>query len=855
MNKTLTAVAVVLLTVTALFAMADYGESDGDTTYVQGTTVRHLTTDFYVITDCGSVTYTNASVPSEYIFIAHCNVKANAFKDCTKIKEVIFDKSVGSVGDYAFAGCTNLNSMSGTYLTKIGAHAFEGTCIFYLSVGPNLTSIGDYAFKDCRSLQKIPTYNTSLTSIGNGVFYGCTGLRLMDMRGLTYTSPTAFQGTNIQRQILDVGQTYCLPDIPKIWIEDGSMYRNAPWGNATTYYVDSEVNSRITLFDMEGNEVENDISYESYATINRFTLEAEKDYISGTYYRTVHFPEGLGLDDMPAKSGESFALPTVELGDISATTWVIAGITGEVDSINAWSMRTMGDDIYPLPVFNTTEAVLVHTDLPSIIDISGLATSLTYTFGDAYPKLPDVDGYEHTGWRVGSEVLGSTAMISEFSAHTAYSLWTPTAYHTLSYTQKDGTVISTEQQGNGRDITVSDVRPDEEDGEIFTGWSLEGVDSPVSAGYRINMLDDVTLTPVFDDRAVRQVSFISESVVIRTYDVYDGRTFTVELDDPERDWFDFLYWKSGSTILTKGDSTTVTGDMEFNAYWKTVKKVSVTYHVGDDTTVRDHRADTPVIIFLDPGDEEGMVFSGWSKSRTSESIAYRNGDSVDLTSNLALYAVWTEAPEIPPAEQPSERPDDPQEPAEPETPAEPTAPETPTTPETPAEPAVPGEPSGPQDPVVPETPVDPTDPTTPETPSEPAVPGEPSEPETPVDPVGPQTPESPAGPETPVDPTDPTTPETPSEPAVPGEPSEPETPVDPVGPQTPESPAGPETPSSDDPLSPGTSNEVPGVPQSPSGTGGTMGTSSIDTSTVAICMATVIGSVMAGLVAMQMRRT
>ena len=44
MNKTLTAVAVVLLTVTALFAMADYGESDGDTTYVQGTTVRHLTT-------------------------------------------------------------------------------------------------------------------------------------------------------------------------------------------------------------------------------------------------------------------------------------------------------------------------------------------------------------------------------------------------------------------------------------------------------------------------------------------------------------------------------------------------------------------------------------------------------------------------------------------------------------------------------------------------------------------------------------------------------------------------------------------------------------------------------------------
>ncbi|MGN0098041.1 MAG: leucine-rich repeat domain-containing protein, partial [Candidatus Methanomethylophilaceae archaeon] len=658
MNKTLTAVAVVLLTVTALFAMADYEESDGDTTYIQGTTVRHLTTDFTVITDCGSVTYTNASVPSEYIFIAHCNVKANAFKDCTKIKEVIFDKSVGSVGDYAFAGCTNLNSMSGTYLTKIGAHAFEGTCIFYLSVGPNLTSIGDYAFKDCRSLQKIPTYNTSLTSIGNGVFYGCTGLRLMDMRGLTYTSPTAFQGTNIQRQILDVGQTYCLPDIPKIWIEDGSMYRNAPWGNATTYYVDSEVNSRITLFDMEGNEVENDISYESYATINRFTIEADKDYISGTYYRTVHFPEGLGLDDMPAKSGESFALPTVELGDITASKWVIAGITGEVDSINAWSMRTMGDDIYPLPVFNTTEAALIHTDVPSIVDVSGLLTTMTYTFGDAYPQLPEVDGYRHTGWRVGDEVLEPTAMISVFSAHDAYSLWTPTYMHTLTYTQKDGTTISTDQQGNGRDIVIADIAPEEEDGERFVGWRLDGVDSPVTAGYTVNMLDDITLSPVFDDRAVRQVSFISESVLIYTYEVYDGRTLTLDLDDPERDWFDFLYWKSGSTILTKGDSTTVTKDMEFNAYWKAVRKVSVTYHVDGETTVRDYRADTPVIVFLDPGEKEGMTFSGWSTSSTSDTATYRNGDSVDLKTNLDLYALWEEVPKTPPAEQ---IPEDPEE--------------------------------------------------------------------------------------------------------------------------------------------------------------------------------------------------
>ena len=832
MNKTLTAVAVVLLTVTALFAMADGEDTDG---YSQGDTVIHLTTKFYVIVNCGTTTYTNATVPSEYIFIANCNVKANAFKDCTKIKEVIFDTSVGSVGDYAFAGCTNLDSMSGTSLKSIGAHAFEGTKIFYAGLGSNLTSIGDYAFKDCRYLQKVPIYRTSLTSIGNGVFYGCTNLRLMDMRGITYASPTAFQESGIERQILNVGQTYCLPNISKLWIEDGSMYNNVPLLSGNTLHVDSQVNSRITLFDMEGNEIENDIAYESYATINRFILEDGRDYISGTYYRTVHFPDGLGLDDMPAKSGESFQLPTVTLGDITASKWVISGITGEIDYINAWSMRTMGDVICPLPVFNTTQVVLAHSDLPSIIDTTGLETTMTYTFGDAYPQLPDVDGYEHTGWRVGEDVLGPTDMICEFSSHTAYSLWTPTLYHTLTYTQKDGTVISTEREGNGRDIIISDVTPDEEDNEIFVGWELDGVSSPVSAGYAVNMLGDVTLTPVFDERAVRHISFISESVLLRTYDVYDGRTLTVDLDDPERDWFDFLYWKSGSMILTNGDSIDVTGDMEFSAYWKSVKKISVTYHVGDTTTVRDHRADTPVIVFMDPGESEGMVFVGWSKSKTSDTVAYRNGDSVNLTANISLYALWEEAPEE----------TDPEEPGKEET--DPDGTDEPTDPNDAGKPVNPDETKDPEN----------QDEQTGN--SDATNPGEPGEEQTnPDDAEKPDNPDDTKDPENQGEQTkDPDT-------TAPGEPG---TSPDASGtggtntedgtePGEPTTPGEGDTGPSDGGHTPGTSDETTSNNQSPSDKEGgwNTNTTSVDTTAVAISVATIVGSMMAGLIALQMRR-
>lgn len=721
MNKTMTAVVVVLLTVTALFAMADYGESDGET-YEQGSTIRHLTTDYTVITDCGTRTYTDSSLPDKYIFVANCNVKEGAFRNCTSLEEIIFDRSVESIGDYAFAGCTNLDYMSGYYLKSIGAHAFEGTDIYYLGIGENMRSLGDYAFKDCKHLSRVPIYKTSLTSIGNGVFYGCTSLKLIDLRGITSTASNAFYGANIERQVLDVGQTYCLPNIPKIWIEDGSMYRNVPWGNATYYYIDSEAYSRITLYDMQGNEVENNIAYESYATINRFTIEADKDYISGTYYRTIHYPDGLGLEDARAKSGLDFPLPTVTLGDLTATKWVVSGITGEVDMIGAWYMQKMGDTVEPTPAFDTVDAVLDHSDVPSVVDTSGLATTLTYTFGDTYPQLPDVEGYTHTGWVVGDETLGPTDRITDFTVHTARSLWTPTVLHTLTYTQKDGTVISTEQQGNGRDITVSDTVATEDDHEVFIGWTAEGIGETIVSGQTLTMTGDVTLSPVFGERAVRHVTFLSDSMLLDTVDVYDGRTMTISIDDPVRDWFDFLYWKSGDTMVTKGMSLTVDSDMEFNAIWKTVRKVTVTYHTTDGPIGRDHRADSPVTIFMEPGESEGMRFEGWGTTPKTDEVAYTNGSVATLSSDITLYAIWTEVPaepdapvDVPPVDPPS---------------SEPTLPETPI--EQPR-PTLPEEPSVPDEPVIePDEPEEPYEPETPDTPDEPMVPTVPAIPDTDV---------------------------------------------------------------------------------------------------------------------------
>ena len=67
----------------------------------------------------------------------------------------------GTVGNYAFDGCTNLESV-------------------VLSEG--VTSIGSYAFQGCQSLRSL-SIPDSVTSYGSGMILGCTGLKYLRVGG------------------------------------------------------------------------------------------------------------------------------------------------------------------------------------------------------------------------------------------------------------------------------------------------------------------------------------------------------------------------------------------------------------------------------------------------------------------------------------------------------------------------------------------------------------------------------------------------------------------------------------------------------------------------------------------------
>ena len=100
------------------------------------------------------------------------------------------------LGDYVFAGCSGLTSLTlPSGVTSIGKSAFSGCSgLTSLTIPSGVTSIGDWAFADCSGLTSL-TIPSGVTSIDNHAFQGCSGLTSLTLpSGVTKIGWDAFEG-------------------------------------------------------------------------------------------------------------------------------------------------------------------------------------------------------------------------------------------------------------------------------------------------------------------------------------------------------------------------------------------------------------------------------------------------------------------------------------------------------------------------------------------------------------------------------------------------------------------------------------------------------------------------------------
>ena len=120
--------------------------------------------------------WTSSKVKNVIIENGVTSIGAYAFSYCSNLSSITIPASVTSIGDYAFSNCTNLSSITiPTGVTSIGEGAFQGSGLVSITIPYGVESIEDYSFRGCGSLGSI-VFPDSVTGIGYGVFEGCRSL-------------------------------------------------------------------------------------------------------------------------------------------------------------------------------------------------------------------------------------------------------------------------------------------------------------------------------------------------------------------------------------------------------------------------------------------------------------------------------------------------------------------------------------------------------------------------------------------------------------------------------------------------------------------------------------------------------
>jgi hypothetical protein len=172
---------------------------------------------------------TKLTMPTSYKITA---CEENAFNGCDSLESVLWNKTVKNIPSYAFAGNTNLkiflfrdisNETAASGAT-IGEYAFEGcTSLETMRMSKNIASVGSGAFMGCTSLKEVLWQMPA--DIPDDAFNGCTSLEKFSVSsntidGLQSIGERAFKDC---RMLTDMGGLNNLQFAELISIKDNAF--------------------------------------------------------------------------------------------------------------------------------------------------------------------------------------------------------------------------------------------------------------------------------------------------------------------------------------------------------------------------------------------------------------------------------------------------------------------------------------------------------------------------------------------------------------------------------------------------------------------------------------------------------
>ena len=112
------------------------------------------------------------------------SISDGTFSSSVNLQTIDFgdNSQLQTIGNSAFYGCSSLTTVdfgNNSKLQSIGSYAFQNcTSLSSITIPAGVTSIGEYAFYNCKSLSSI-TIPAGVTTLDNSTFDGCASLQTM----------------------------------------------------------------------------------------------------------------------------------------------------------------------------------------------------------------------------------------------------------------------------------------------------------------------------------------------------------------------------------------------------------------------------------------------------------------------------------------------------------------------------------------------------------------------------------------------------------------------------------------------------------------------------------------------------
>lgn len=361
------------------------------------------------------------------------SIGAKAFYGCTLLQSIDLPSSTTMIGASAFSGCTLLNSVSLTNVEYVGESAFYNvaTNLASPSIKVSLNKaivIGNNAFQNAKITEVDLSSNTSLISLGDYAFDGCTSLTgtvdLSKATGLLSTGKYTFQNCT--------GITAV--SLPSSLTTIGNYAFNGCTAIANTI----DISGATKLSTIGEGAFQNctsltGLSYPTSAPITSFGSNAFSGCTSlsqlGTVANTFTAPAALTTIAASAFAGTKIA--TVDISSMTtATPFAESALAG----MTSLSKVTFNSAITTLPanLFNGDEK-LTEITLPSTITSVVTSTTSTVSSGDGYSAF----------YGSSLETVDMSAITSYVVSETAATTTTVPAYLFAGLTSLKNVVLKT----------------------------------------------------------------------------------------------------------------------------------------------------------------------------------------------------------------------------------------------------------------------------------------------------------------------------------------------------------------------------------------------------------------------------